>query len=177
MNDLYTNFPGWAYTVSLILTMVGYLVLIVFPRQSWANFWFSGIVVPVMLGVLYTIVLLIGALPSPQFPKWANPLDFFTLVGLRRLFTRDYLLLAGFLDLLILPLMAAAWMTRKAAQIRMPYIFLLPCIILTFGVPGTGVVVFVMFASARGRLQEIPRFEGQPPVNTAPVFSRPTSSF
>src|SRR6202008_1360227 len=102
----------------------------------------------------------------------SSPKDFLSLEGLRRLFLKDGLLLSGFLDLLLVPLALAAWMTRKAAQVRMPYIFLLPCILLTFGFPGTGVVVFVILAGLGGRLAQIARFEGQPPTNTMPVFAR-----
>ncbi len=169
MNINWDIVPARIYTVSFIITVVAYLVLIIFPRQSWANFWFSGVVVPVLLGVIYTFVLFIYFFQPPV----SNPFDFFSLVGLRHLFLKDGLLLACFLDLLLAPLIAAAWMTRKAAQIRMPYVFLLPCIVLTLGVPGTGVVVFFMLAAIRGRLSEIPRFDGQPPTNTAPVFARP----
>jgi ABA4-like protein len=179
LNIDYGAIPARLYTASFILTVIAYLVLIVFPRQSWANFWFSGVVVPVLLGLLYTFVLFIYAFqtyPNNVPPlDVSNPFDFLSVNGLRRLFLKDGLLLAGFLDLLIMPLLVAAWMTRKAAQIRMPYIFLLPCLVLTFGVPGTGVVVFFLLASTRGRLSEMARFEGQPPTNTAPVFARPSA--
>ena len=197
--------PARLYTISFILTVVGFLVLIIFPRQSWANFWFSGIIVPSLLGALYSVVLLVCFFaPDPKQmqelpcadvqaiaegtrnfkcndPTLAdrstlgvsNPLDFFSLTGLRHLFLKDGLLLAGFLDIILLSLIAAAWMTRKAAQIRLPYIYLLPCLILTLGVPGTGVVVFTILAALKGRLAQMARFEGQPPTNTMPVFARP----
>ncbi len=191
--------PGRLFTISFILTVVGYLVLIIFPRQSWANFWFSGIIVPVLLGALYSVVLLVCFFaPDPkqmqEIPCAAaqtiakgdpnfkcdqstlgvsRPLDFFSLPGLRRLFLKDGLLLAGFLDIILLSLITAAWMTRKAAQIRMPYIYLLPCLVLTLGVPGTGVVVFAILSALGGRLPQMARFEGQPPTNTMPVFARP----
>ena len=190
--------PARLYTISFILTVVGFLVLIIFPRQSWANFWFSGIIVPALLGALYSVVLLVGFFASDakqfqsipcarvheitdgsKYPcdtstlEVANPKDFLSLDGLRHLFLKDSLLLAGFLDIILLSLIAAAWMTRKAAQIRLPYIYLLPCLILTLGVPGTGVVVFTILAALKGRLAQMARFEGQPPTNTMPVFARP----
>ena len=174
--DIY-QLPTYLYTAALVLTSITYLILIVFPRQSWANFWVAGIVVPVVLGALYSIVMAVYFfLPAPD-PELhigvSNPLDFMSLAGMRRMFLKDGLLLAGFLDLLLVPLVVSAWMARKAAQIRMPYIFLLPSILLTMAAPGTGVVVFVLLASLRGRLSEIVKFEGQPPINTAPVFARP----
>ena len=83
------------------------------------------------------------------------------------------LLLAGFLDLLIMPLLLAAWMARKAAQVRMPYVYLLICMVVTFGAPGTGFVLYALFVALGGRWSQIARFDGQPPVNAAPVFARP----
>lgn len=192
----WTDVPPRLYTISFILTVVGFLVLIIFPRQSWANFWFSGIIVPALLGALYSVVLLVGFFASDvnqmqSIPcasvhaitdgsKYvcdevhvSNPKDFLSLNGLRHLFLKDLLLLAGFLDIVLLSLITAAWMTRKAAQIRMPYIYLLPCLIMTLGVPGTGVVVFTILSGLGGRLPQMARFEGQPPTNTMPVFARP----
>lgn len=190
--------PARLYTISFILVVLGFLVLIIFPRQSWANFWFSGIIVPALLGALYSVVLFLGFFASDanqlqSIPcagvqtitdgskyecdkstlNVSSPKDFLSLDGLRHLFLKDLLLLAGFLDIILLSLIAAAWMARKAAQIRMPYIYLLPCLILTLGVPGTGVVLFVVLSGLGGRLSQMARFEGQPPTNTMPVFARP----
>ena len=199
ISNTWANVPARLYTISFIVTVVGYMVLIIFPRQSWANFWVSGVILPALLGAVYTVVLLISFFGSdPKHTQQircdelqqavarggayqcedstqnvSSPKDFLSLEGLRRLFLKDGLLLSGFLDLLLVPLALAAWMTRKAAQVRMPYIFLLPCILLTFGFPGTGVVVFVILAGLGGRLAQIARFEGQPPTNTMPVFARP----
>ena len=168
--------PEYVYVFSFIFTGIAWLCLIIFPRQSWANFWFAGVWGPVILGLVYTFVLFyyffqpytVGAYTFTR----SNPLHFFTLQGLRCLFLKDGVLLAGFLDLLILPLMVGAWMTRKAAQIRMPYIYLLPCLLLTFGAPGTGVVLFALFVATGGRWSQLARFDGQPPVNVSPVFAR-----
>jgi hypothetical protein len=171
---------GWMYVISLIVTMVALLTLIVFPRQSWANFWFAGLIVPLLLSILYTFVLFIGFFQDVRDPSTgrvfsaSDPLEFFSLPGLRFLFEKDLLLLAGFLDLLIMPLIVAAWMTRKAAQVRMPYIYLVVCVVTTFGAPGTGFVLFALFVGlSRGGWSQIARFDSQPPFNTAPVFAQP----
>ncbi len=169
---------GWMYLISFIVTGVAYLTLIIFPRQSWANFWFAGLIVPLLLSILYTFVLFIGFFqpidnPPPGGPDFSSPLEFFSLTGLSALFEKPLLLLAGFLDLLIMPLLVAAWMARKAAQVRMPYVFLLVCIVVTFGAPGTGFVLYTLFVGLGGRWSQIARFDGQPPVNAAPVFARP----
>jgi hypothetical protein len=182
-------FPSFMYRMALVLTVITYLILIIFPRQSWANFWTAGIIVPTMLGVAYGMVLMYYALtatPCEQIqvysggawkpltcPQVSSPTNFLYLEGLRNLFHKDGLLLAGFLDLLLMPMIVAAWMARKAAQVRMPYVYLLPCIVLTMAVPGVGFWLFVLFAGLHGRLAEIAKFDGPPPIETAPVYARP----
>jgi hypothetical protein len=175
-----TNIAEWMYVISLIVTMVSLLTLIIFPRQSWANFWLCGLIVPLLLSILYTFVLFIGFFQPVYYPPgnylylYSNPLEFFSLPGLRLLFAKDLLLLAGFLDLLIMPLLVASWMTRKAAQVRMPYVYLVICVLLTFGAPGTGFVFFALFVGlSRGGWKQIARFDSQPPFNTAPVYAQP----
>lgn len=175
-----TNAAEWLYVISLIVTMVSLLTLIIFPRQSWANFWLCGLIVPLLLSILYTFVLFIGFFQQVEYPPgtviapYSNPLEFFSLPGLRLLFAKDLLLLAGFLDLLIMPLLVASWMTRKAAQVRMPYVYLVICVLLTFGAPGTGFVFFALFVGlSRGGWPQIARFDSQPPFNTAPVYAQP----
>lgn len=169
----------WMHVISFLFTVVAYLTLIIFPRQSWANFWFCGLIAPLLLSILYTFALFIGFFQPVIDPATgtrlalSQPLEFFSLEGLRFLFLKNLLLLAGFLDLLIMPLLVAAWMARKAAQVRMPYIYLLICVVVTFGAPGTGFVLFALFAGLGGRWSQIARFDGQPPANTSPVFARP----
>lgn len=171
---------AWFYLISFIVTGVAYLTLIIFPRQSWANFWFAGLIVPLLLSILYTFVLFIGFFQDVKDPATgdvfsaSSPLEFFSLPGLRFLFEKDLLLLAGFLDLLLMPLIVAAWMARKAAQVRMPYVYLLICLVVTFGAPATGFVLFALFVGlSRGGWSQIARFDSQPPFNTAPVFAQP----
>jgi hypothetical protein len=181
------GFVDFMFRVALVMTVITYLILIIFPRQSWANFWLAGIIVPTMLGVAYGMVLMYYGLTSTPCenvlingmyqpltcPQTSNPINFLYLEGVRNLFHKDGLLLAGFLDLLLMPMMVAAWMARKAAQIGMPYVYLLPCIILTMATPGVGVWLYVLLAGLHGRLSQIPKFEGQPPIETSPVFARP----
>lgn len=169
---VFNGLPEYVYVFSFAFTGLAWLTLIVFPRQSWANLWFAGVIAPVILGVVYTLVLFYYFFLPPR----SIPFHFFTLDGLRCLFLKDGLLLAGFLDLLLLPLIVGAWMARKAAQIRMPYVFLFVCYILTFGFPGTGFVAFALFVSIGGKWKLLQRYDSQPPVNTDPVLGYPENA-
>src|SRR5258706_5361625 len=114
------SIPEFLFFVAFAIAGLGWAALILFPRRQWANFWVAGIIIPSILGVLYTLALLLWW-NAPPFP--GHPLDFFTHAGLRRLFQNDGLLLAGWIDLLVMPLLVGAWMTRRAAQVKVPYVY------------------------------------------------------
>jgi len=67
-------------------------------------------------------------------------------------------------------------MARKAAQIRMPYVYLLPCLVMTFVFAGVGFTLFTIVTAIGKRWSEIAKFEAQPPTNTSPVAARPTAA-
>jgi len=181
-----TAVPRILYTWGIVLTAVGYLALLLFPQHTWANFWFSGITIPTILGIEYGMALLYyfgtaspceqvnvnGVMYQLTCPQFSSPTNFLWLEGLRNLFHKDGLLLAGFLDLLLMPLMMAAWMTRKAQQVRIPRHFTVLCVIICAAAPGIGVFLYTVLSGFRGRLVEMPKFEGAPPLDTSPVFAR-----
>jgi len=163
--------PDVLFYVSLAVAGAGWLALILFPRRTWANFWFAGLVTPALLGILYTAVMLVFWYQPPV----ADPLNFFSLGGLARLFANRGMLLAAWVDLLVMPLIVGAWMTRRAAQARIPYLYLFVCLVLTLVLPGTGFVVFVVVVGIGGRWKEVARSEGIPPVDSVQVEARPRS--
>src|SRR5260221_2581941 len=160
------------FYVALAIAGTGWAALIVFPRRPWANFWFAGVIVPLILGIFYTLVMLLSWNEAPA----GHPIDFFSHPGLARLFSNSGLRLAAWIDLLVMPLIAGAWMTRRAAQVKIPYVYLFLCLVATVALPGTGVVLFVIAASIGGRMNSMATFEGVPPVDCAPVAATPRVS-
>jgi len=161
--------PYYLYFVVMALSAVGWLALIIFPRSRRANFWFSGLIVPLLLCLLYMYCLLTYWFRDPP----ANLLQFLTLGGVAKMLSNPGLLLVAWINIIAVDLVVGAWMTRKAAQIGMPYVFLLPCLIVTFVFAGFGFTLFAIVAGIGGGWSEIARFEGQPPTNTEPVAARP----
>jgi hypothetical protein len=157
------------FYVSFVLSGVGWGALFIFPRRAWANFWVAGVLVPLVLGVLYTTMMLVYFLQPPE----GQLIDFLKADGLTRLFANAGLRTAGFIDLLAFPLIAGAWMARRADQIRMPYIYLAICMLLTITVPATGFVAFILVVAIKGRLKDLAGFEGVPPVDSPEVAARP----
>jgi hypothetical protein len=67
-------------------------------------------------------------------------------------------------------------MARKASQIHMPYIYLLPCLVVTFVFVGFGFSLFALFVTIGKGWSEVAKFEGVPPTNTSPVAVRPSAA-
>jgi Domain of unknown function (DUF4281) len=161
--------PFNLYFVVMGLATVGWLALIIFPRSRRANFWFSGLVVPLLLCLLYMYLLLTYWFRDPP----GNLLQFLTLKGVMAMLANPGLMLVAWINIVAMDLVVGAWMARKAAQIRMPYVYLLPCLILTFVFAGFGFTLFAIIAGIGGGWSEIAKFEGKPPTNTEPVAARP----
>jgi hypothetical protein len=155
---------------SFALAGLGWGALFLFPRRAWANFWLAGIYVPLVLGIIYTFMMILYWF-QPPYP--GNLIDFLLPEGLSNLFRNHGLRTAGFIDLLAFPLIAGAWMARRAAQIRMPYIYLAICMLLTITVPGTGFVAFILVVAIKGRVRDLAGFEGVPPAESLEVAARP----
>ena len=153
----------------MAIALVGWLGLIFRPRSRFTNFWLAGLIAPLALGLIYMYLMLTFWYrdPAAQFSQ------FFTLKGIYAMFGNSGLLLVAWINLTMMDLVGGAWMTRKAAQIRMPYIYLLPCLILTFVFVGFGFTLFAIVAAIGGGWSEIAKFEGAPPTNTEPVAARP----
>jgi hypothetical protein len=122
-----------------------------------------------VLGIIYAFMMILYWF---QPPCPGNLIDFLLPEGLSRLFKNPGLRTAGFIDLLAFPLIAGAWMARRAVQIRMPYIYLAISMLLTITVPGTGFVVFLLAVAIKGRLRDLAGFEGVPPIDSPEVAVR-----
>jgi len=161
--------PHYLYFVVMTLVSIGWIALMLFPRKPAVNFWISGLVIPLMLYGFYMYLLVTyWFLPPP-----AKFSQFFTLEGVYAMFGNRGLLLVGWINLVTTDLVVGSWMARKAAQIRMPYVYLLPCLIMTAIFAGFGFTLYTIVTAIGGGWTQIAKFEGQPPTNTAPVFSRP----
>lgn len=157
------------YYVMVGTTLIGWIALIAFPRNSSVNFWFAGFGLPVVLSLFYTVLLGLywHIVPEGLFS------EFLTLSGVYTMFSNQGLQLVGLTDLFTVSLFVGGWMTRKAAQTNMPRLLLYPCLVLTFLLPGVGFAAFAIAASVGGRWNGISEVEQVPPVESQPVAAVP----
>jgi len=166
------TFPVWVFGWLMIIVGIGWLALIFFPRRHWANFWLTGVIIPSFFGVLYTALMIIYSMRPPT----PSPTSFLDLLSVKAMFENHGMLIAAWTDILLLSLIAGAWVTRKAAQTGMPYIYLLPILLLMFAVPGTGIVVFFVVLTVRNRLNAVSNVERPSPTETTPASALPAGA-
>jgi formate hydrogenlyase subunit 3/multisubunit Na+/H+ antiporter MnhD subunit len=106
------------------LALLSWLLLIVVPRRTWVIETVSGLVVPVLLGVVYVTIVV------TQF--FGSPGGFSSLSDVALLFGNPWLLLAGWVHYLAFDLLIGTWETRDARERGVPHLVLVPCLILTF---------------------------------------------
>lgn len=126
------------------LALAGWLVLAAFPRRRWAHRQVAGLAIPATLAVLYVVLLAVHAPGSEG--------GFSTLAGVRALFARDGVLLAGWVHYLAFDLFLGAWMCRRAAAEGLAWWQFYPALPLTFLAGPAGLLVFLALrAIGRGR--------------------------
>lgn len=115
--------PDLVFSILNAVALVGWILLAVAPRRRWAH-----LLVPtaVPLGLAAVYAAIVAAV-------WADSKGgFSTLADVATLFLNPWMLLAGWTHYLAFDLLVGGWEARDAAERRVPYLFLLPCLILTF---------------------------------------------
>jgi len=163
------DIPPYLYPIIVAITALGWLALIIFPRDRRINLWFSGLAVPLTVCAIYMFLILAFAFLSPPW-QFA---DYYTIERLRGMFGNNGMLLAMVSNMLAMELVVGAWMARKGTQTEMPSYLLVPCLVATALFAGFGYVLFVMLASIGGRWNGISDVERVPAIDSQPVAAIP----
>ena len=165
----YLELPRNFFYVVLVLDLIGWVALLLFPRRPAVNFWLAGLIVPLVLSLISIYFLFSFSFVDPPL----NFKDLWSLGGIYEMFKNPGLLLVAWTDLMIMDLVAAAWMARAAAQAKIPYVYLFPCLVLSFFFAGFGFTLFAAVAGAGGKWGLLARRSGLPPTVSDPVPAQP----
>jgi len=122
-------------------TLVAWLPLVFLPRRRWAT-TIVPIAMPALLAVVY-LALLIASLPGSNG-------SYSSLAGVRALFADPRGLLAGWTHYLAFDLLVGNWEMRDARTRGIPYVLVLPCLVLTFLFGPAGWLLYGIVRSSRG---------------------------
>ncbi len=127
--------------------IVFWLLLILAPRWRWTTLLVQSVLVPVVLGLVYTwlicTVFFGGALPEGG--------NFTTLVGVMLFFSSPIAATAAWIHFLVFDLFLGAWQVRDAQARGIPHLAIVPCLILTLLAGPAGLLLYLALRTAMKR--------------------------
>lgn len=130
-----TPSPDLVFQLGNALALLGWLALAVSaPKRSWTpRVWqLTGMTIPLVFALGY-VSMLIG--------HW-GPGGFGSLAEVRQLFDRPGLLAAGWLHYLAFDLFMGTWIARRAGELGIAHVVVLPVLVLTFLFGPAGLLAF-----------------------------------
>jgi hypothetical protein len=115
--------PEQIFTAANMAALVCWLLLALFPQRRAADAVVRTIA-PLTLAAVYTVI--VGA------TLWSSDGSFSSLSGVAALFDNPWLLLAGWIHYLVFDLLIGRWEVRDAHERGVRYVFVVPCLALTF---------------------------------------------
>lgn len=137
--------PEALFSLASSAVLPGWLLLIFAPRWRWTTALVTGVLLPILLGLLYLYLIAV---------HWAGSSGGFgSLAEVRQLFDVPGLLLAGWVHYLAFDLFVGTWEVRDARRLGIPHLLVVPCLLLTFLFGPIGLLLYLALrATLRRRL-------------------------
>lgn len=133
--------PDAIFDFCNVAALAGWLALLASPTAPKLARRLSGLVIPLLLAVAYTGLVL---------AFWTRAEGGFgSLTDAMRLFTSREIALAGWIHYLAFDLLVGAWEVRTARAERIPFVVVVPCLLLTFLFGPAGYFAFTCLRVAR----------------------------
>ena len=124
------------------LAMIGWLLLVILPKQPIAQRTVAGVVLPLLLSV---------GLSGPDRACTSQGAEggFGSLADVATLFQKRELLLAGWIHYLAFDLFIGAWEVRDAQRHQIPHLVVIPCLVMTFMLGPIGLLFYFAIRTAK----------------------------
>ncbi len=133
--------PDSLFQLANTTALASWVVLLASPFASKLTDAISGYVIPLALSVVYTALIL---------AFWSGAQGGFdTLDNVMLLFTSREVALAGWVHYLAFDLFVGAWEARTARRESIPFLLVVPCLVLTFLFGPIGLLAFHGLRAAR----------------------------
>lgn len=116
-----------------LIVLPAWLMLIFLPRSPWTRI-VAAYAVPAALGIVYLTLLVMNKPPEGA--------GFGSIAQVERLFSSQWLLLAGWVHYLAFDLFIGAWEVRDATRLGIRHWFVVPCLLLTFLIGPVGLLAY-----------------------------------
>jgi hypothetical protein len=129
------------FSLANMIALAGWLALLASPLAPRLADRISGLAIPALLAVAYCGLVL---------AFWFSAKGGFdSLDHVASLFQTRELLLAGWLHYLAFDLFVGAWIVRAAREAAVPFLLVVPCLVLTFLFGPSGLLAFLAIRAAR----------------------------
>jgi len=129
------------FQIANTLALAGWLVLLASPFIPKIADWISGLTIPLLLAIAYT------GLVMAYFGQSEGGFD--TLENVMKLFTTREVVLAGWIHYLAFDLFVGAWEVRTGRAEAIPFLLVVPCLVLTFLLGPAGFLAFTAIRAGR----------------------------
>jgi hypothetical protein len=134
--------PNQTFEILNLIALVAWVLLVLSPRLPRWTSTVTGAVVPAVLATVYTAVVA---------TTWAGSEGgFSSLAEVAALFSNPWILLAGWTHYLAFDLLVGNWEMQDARRRGIPYLLVLPCLVLTFLFGPAGWLLYTIVRKTRG---------------------------
>jgi hypothetical protein len=137
--------PDLLFSIANTVALLTWLMLAIFPKQRLVRDTIAGLIVPAILAAFYAALIL------ARFGGAEG--GFSSLQEVALLFSRRWLLLAGWVHYLAFDLLIGCWEARDAQERGVPHWVLVPCLVLTFLFGPAGWLLYLGVRATSYRLQ------------------------
>ncbi len=124
------------FFLASVLSLPGWLLLVVAPRWRWSAGIIGPVILPMILSALYVAAL---ALHLPHAQGGVGSLE-----EVRLLLRDDWILLAAWIHYLAFDLFVASWEVRDAQRSGISHVIVVPCLVLTLFVGPIGFLCYLL---------------------------------
>jgi hypothetical protein len=124
-----------AFDIVNLVALVGWVLLALSPRLPRVTITVTAALIPSLLAVVYVVLVFTNIGGSDG--------GFSSLAAVATLFGNPWMLLAGWTHYLAFDLLVGNWEMRDATARGIPYIVVLPCLVLTFLFGPAGWLLYV----------------------------------
>jgi hypothetical protein len=133
--------PNQTFDILNLIALVAWALLLLSPRLPRWTSTVTGAIVPGVLAAVYTAIVA---------ATWAaSEGGFSSLADVAALFSNPWILLAGWTHYLAFDLLVGNWEMRDARTRGIPYVLVLPCLVLTFLFGPAGWLLYLTVRSVR----------------------------
>jgi hypothetical protein len=136
--------PETLFQIANAMALAGWLVLLASPFIPEISDRISGLAIPLLLSIAYA-GLIIAYFDQPEG-------GFDTLENVTKLFSHPEAVLAGWIHYLAFDLFVGSWEVRTARKENIPFLAVIPCLVLTFLLGPVGFLAFTALRGARAAI-------------------------